>query len=469
VTVELNQRADGAADTFAAPTGAWTVLAEPADADRDAARVWSMRRVVVQLVVAVLLVVAVVGIVGALVTRRLAEQQGVHDSAQLTDVLAESTVQPALTDAVATHPTSGGALDRAVRRGVLSATLIRVKIWDRNGQIVYSDEPRLVGRTFTLDDEAQESFAGRRTQADVSNLKAPENRFEQTKGQLLEVYRPVWTPNGTPLLFEAYYRYDVVTSRASALWRAFSGIMLSSLAAVFVLLMPVAWALVQRGRRAQREREAAMQRAVDASQEERRRIAGTLHDGVVQQLAAASFAVSGDAERAARDGAPELAASLRETAGTVRATMAGMRSLLVDLYPPSLRSGGLAPALRDLAGSVSGTDAHVDLVIDSALAEELDPDVQESVYRVAQECLRNAAKHAAARHIEVRLAPHERLARLEVSDDGVGFDPAAALRERAPGHLGLELLADAARRVGGRLEVSSAPSRGAAFRLDVPR
>ena len=218
----------------------------------------------------------------------------------------------------------------------------------------------------------------------------------------------MWTPNGTPLLFEAYYRYDVVTSRSSALWRAFSGIMLSSLAAVFVLLIPVAWALVQRGRRAQRQREAAMQHAVDASQDERRRIAGTLHDGVVQQLAAASFAIAGDAERAARRGELELAAGLRATAGTVRATMAGMRSLLVDLYPPSLRSGGLAPALRDLAGTVSGTAVQVSLDVDAALAEELAPEVQESVYRVAQECLRNAAKHAAAQTVAVRLSGHER-------------------------------------------------------------
>ena len=245
--------------------------------------------------------------------------------------------------------------------------------------------------------------------------------------------------------------------------------MLSSLAAVFVLLIPIAWALVQRGRRAQRQREAAMHHAVEASQDERRRIAGTLHDGVVQQLAAASFAIAGDAERAARRGELELAAGLRATAGTVRTTMAGMRSLLVDLYPPSLRSAGLAPALRDLAGTVSGTDVQVSLDVDAALAEELEPEVQESVYRVAQECLRNAAKHAGAQTVAVRLSGHERVARLEVSDDGVGFDPAAATRERAAGHLGLDLLVDAARRVGGRLEVRSAPSHGAAFRLDVPR
>ncbi len=430
-----------------------------------------MRRIVFQLCAAILLVVTVVGVVVALVSRRLAETQGVHEAAQITDVIAESVVQPALTDAALSDPAARAGFDAVIRKGVLSDSLIRVKVWDRDGRIVYSDEPRLIGRRFGLDDEARESFAGPSTRADVSDLSAPENVYERSQGKLLEVYRPVWTARGTPLLFEAYYRYDVVTSRGHDLWRAFSGIMLSSLAAVFVLLIPVAWALVQRARRAQQERETAMRRAVEASDEERRRIAGTLHDGVVQQLAAVSFAVAGDAERAAQAGQPALAERLQDSSETVRSAMAGMRSLLVDLYPPSLRNGGLALALRDLAGTVDGSGARVTLDVDRALADHLSPEAQEAMYRIAQECLRNAAKHAAAKNVTVRLSSVDGppgVARLEIHDDGVGFDVDEALRVRTEGHLGLDLLADAARRVDGTLSVVSGPGAGTAFRLDVP-
>ena len=456
----------------AAPGAAgWTVLAEPRDGARATSAVWSMRRIVFQLCAAILLVVTVVGVVVALVSRRLAEQQGVHEAAQITDVVAESVVQPALTDEALTDATARADFDRVIRRGVLSNSLIRVKVWDRDGRIVYSDEPRLIGRRFGLDDEARESFAGPSTRADVSDLNAPENVYERSQGKLLEVYRPVWTPRGSPLLFEAYYRYDVVTARGHDLWRAFSGIMLSSLAAVFVLLIPVAWALVQRARRAQQEREAMMHRALEASDEERRRIAGTLHDGVVQQLAAVSFAVAGDAERATQAGQPALAARLQDSSETVRSAMAGMRSLLVDLYPPSLRSGGLALALRDLAGTVDGSGARVTLDIDQGLAGELSAGVQESMFRIAQECLRNAAKHAAAKNVTVRLgavAGPPSLARLEIDDDGVGFDATEALRIRPEGHLGLDLLADAARRVDATLSLAGGPGSGTTFRLDVP-
>ncbi len=354
---------------------------------------------------------------------------------------------------------------------MLSDSLIRIKVWDRDGRIVYSDEPRLIGRRFGLDDEARESFAGPSTRADVSDLDAPENIYERSQGKLLEVYRPVWTARGTPLLFEAYYRYDVVTARGHDLWRAFSGIMLSSLAAVFVLLIPVAWALVQRTRRAQQERETAMRRAVEASDEERRRIAGTLHDGVVQQLAAVSFAVAGDAERAAQAGQPALAQRLQDSSETVRSAMAGMRSLLVDLYPPSLRNGGLVLALRDLAGTVDGSGARVRLDVDRALADQLSPEVQEAMFRITQECLRNAAKHAAAKKVSVRLHSLDGppgAARLEIHDDGVGFDVADALRTRSEGHLGLDLLADAARRVDGALSLASGPGAGTTLRLEVP-
>ncbi|MCW2657975.1 MAG: integral rane sensor signal transduction histidine kinase, partial [Jatrophihabitans sp.] len=308
-----------------------------------------------QLAIAVGVVVALVAVVGSIVSRRTAEQQGVHDAAQMTDVLAQSAVQPALTDALLTDQAAAErVLAPIVDEQVKIGSVVRVKIWTPTGRILYSDEKRLIGRAFALDDEARSSLQTPSTQASVTDLSRPENVYERSRGRLLEVYRPVWTPAGKPLLFEAYYPYSVVTSRANDLWRGFSGILLSSLAAVFVLLLPVAWALVGRTRRAQQAREQLMQRALDASDAERRRIAATLHDGAVQQLAATSFAVAGAAERAEAAGDTMQAERLRDTAATVRSTLGSMRSLLVDIYPPSLRSAGLAAALRDLTTSVAG-------------------------------------------------------------------------------------------------------------------
>ena len=140
-------------------------------------------------------------------------------------------------------------LDPIVRHGVLSDSLVRVKLWSATDKILHSDENRLVGSSFPLDEDAQASLTRARTQAGVSDLKRPENVYERSSGKLLEVYRPVWTPAGDPLLLETYFRYDTVTAGSHDLWRGFFGVTISSLAAVLVLLVPLLWTLIHRVRR----------------------------------------------------------------------------------------------------------------------------------------------------------------------------------------------------------------------------
>jgi signal transduction histidine kinase len=430
-----------------------------------------MRRVVAPVAVAAVLIAIVVGVGGSLVSRRIAEQQAVHDVGRLTDVFAETVVQPALTDAMATDSAlAGRTLGPLLRHWLLNASVVRVKMWTPDGTVLYSDDPRLIGDRFRLEDEARAAFADPRIEAGISDLRRPENRFERDQGKLLEVYRPIWTPAGQPLLFESYFRYDTVTERSHQLWRGFAGVMLSSLAALLVLLVPLVWALLVRARRARLQRELLMKRALEASEEERRRIAASLHDGVVQQLAAASFTAAGHAEQAAAAGAPQLAAGLQAVASTVRDSIAGLRSLLVDIYPPSLSTSGLAVALRDLARTTTATDAVLATDIEAHTADALPLPAQEATFRVAQEALRNVVRHSGAEHVTLRLAAvDEDQAVLEISDDGSGFDPATAYGPDHTAHFGLQLMADAARGAGAELAFISAPGHGTTLRLEVPR
>src|ERR687889_497678 len=105
-------------------------------------------------------------------------------------------------------------------------------------------------------------------------------------------HRLVRTPGGQPLVMETYWGYSMVDRATAKLWRDFAPVTLASLAALLVLLLPVLWHLLRRLRDAQAQREALLERAVHASTEERRRIAATLHDGVVQDLIGASMAMS---------------------------------------------------------------------------------------------------------------------------------------------------------------------------------
>ena len=463
-TAPLDNNATGQSDD-----GNWVVLATPT-ATEPAQRPLPMRRIVTPIAAAALVVAGIVGLAGSLVSQRIAEQQAVHDVAQLTDVLADSVVQPALTDQLPDNPAEARQiLDPIVRDRLMSDSLVRVKLWSPSGTVLYSDQPELVGQRFALEPDAQAALTAPRTEAGISDLRRPENRLERSEGKLLEVYRPVWTPSGQPLLFETYFRYGTVSARSHQLWRGFGGIMLSSLAALLLLLMPLVWALLGRARRARAHREQLMHRALTASEEERRRIAATLHDGVVQQLAAASFTTSAHTERAAARGDHELAASLDTVAGTVRDSIAGLRSLLVDIYPPSLHTSGLEVALRDLART-AGSAATVLTEIDADTADDLPISSQEAAFRIAQESLRNAVRHAAAGQVTVRLQPaDERYALLEIADDGAGFDLGAARQPGAEGHFGLQLMADAARRSGSRLALRSAPGSGTLIRMEIPR
>jgi signal transduction histidine kinase len=470
-TEEIPAVADPAAAGAHGADPDWVVLASPAAAARPG-RAPSPARAAGLVTFAAVVVAAVVALGGLLVSQRIAEQQAVHDVAELTDDLAVSVVQPALTDAMATDPAQARvALDPLVRHWLGGVgEMVRVKVWTTRGTVLYSDEPQLTGQTFPLDDDLRAVFRPARTEADITDLSRPENRYERGQGRLLEVYRPVWTPGGTPLLFETYFRYDTVSQRSGELWRGFAGVILSSLIALLLLLGAGGWLLAARGRRAAARNEELMRRALDASDAERRRIAATLHDGVVQQLVAASFVAAGQARRAVGpDGDPGLAADLDNVATTVRDGIAGLRSLLVDIYPPSLHTAGLASALRDLADAASRAGGQVPAIqadLDAATADAVPGPEREAMFRIAQEAVRNAVRHSRASQLTLRLTTADGGPVLEVADDSDGFDAVAVAGTGTDGHFGLRLMTEAARHGGGWLALRSAPGTGTVVRYE---
>lgn len=459
------------------PTPAWLTVGGPRSTAPVGAPV-SSRRIVVQLVVGIVLILVAITVGGSLAARRLAEREAVNDAANTADVLAETLVQPALTDRLLDGDAAARAtFDELVRSRVLGETVVRVKIWSPAGTVLYADQADLVGRRFPLDPEEKEVLASPRTVAEISDLSRPENALDRAVGdKLVEVYRPVWTPTGQEALFEIYTPYDQVSSRTGQLWRGFAGVTLTSLLLFLVLLAPLVWHLLSRARTAQRQREELLERTIDAQDSERRRIAASLHDGPVQDLAATSFVIAGATVHAEAEGRGDLVEELRTAAGSVRTSIRALRSLLVDIYPPSLARAGLAVALTDLAQTVRapGLEIRVDPVDDAALG--LDEAGERLVYRVAQEVLRNAATHAAPCTVRVSVTREPAvgsdrepdLVVLDVSDDGPGFDAPRVLDRPAAGHFGLRVLGELAAQEGATLEVATAPDEGTRWRLRLP-
>jgi signal transduction histidine kinase len=159
---------------------------------------------------------------------------------------------------------------------------------------------------------------------------------------------------------------------------------------------------------------------------------------------------------------------LTTAAGAVRASIRGLRSLLVDIYPPSLTTAGLVPALTDLTEVLAARSIATHLELAEDAAARLPPDQQQLVFRIARECLRNAARHASARNVRVRLFQQGHATVLEISDDGTGFDPAPVLGNPEDGHFGLRILTDVAANAGAELLLATAPGAGCRWRLEVP-
>src|SRR3954468_18486114 len=110
---------------------------------------WAVARPVLQFLLVGLVAVAIVGIATAAASRRVGQREATVDARTTTLLKAQTAVEPALTDGLLTQqPAAVAKVARAVRRQVLDKSLIRVKIWRRDGRIVYSDEPRLVGTRY---------------------------------------------------------------------------------------------------------------------------------------------------------------------------------------------------------------------------------------------------------------------------------------------------------------------------------
>jgi two-component system NarL family sensor kinase len=426
----------------------------------------STRRVLAQLGLAVLAALLVVGVLGSLAAKQLAEREAVNDAATMAGALAEAVVKPALTPGLmAGDPAAIAKFDDIARDHLLSTSIVRVKLWNAQGRVLYADEDQLVGRTYPLSPDQRDALEKPETVAKVSELDLSENAFEDAE-RAVEVYRPVWTPDGQVALFEIYASYDPVGERTGQLWRGFAGVTASSLVLFVLIVAPIVWHLLRRIRRAEEQRVELLQRAVDASTDERRRIAASLHDGPVQELAATSFTVAGASATAGTHGDRALARDLDAAAVAVRSSIRSLRTLLVDIYPASLTRSGVVAALLDLAQTTrrEGLDVRVDAADEETLA--LGAEAQRLVHRVAQECLRNAAKHAGPASVTVSLQRESPVSvTLDVVDDGTGFDVDAVRAAPRDGHLGLRLLADAASVPGAMLQVSSAPGRGTHWRL----
>ncbi|GAA1920741.1 hypothetical protein GCM10009737_22840 [Nocardioides lentus] len=421
-----------------------------------------LRHPVLQFLVASLLVTAVVVVGTASLSRGAAADEAISDARTLTRVLGVSVAEPAIPAGLARRdPAAVRRFERAALDRLLVPDVRRLKIWDPDGTILYSDRHELVGSRYALGPDEVEVLEQGGTDAEISDLSRPENRFERDLGGgLLEVYTRIEEPGGDPLLFEAYFSLSELDAQRETVLARFRPITLGALLVLVAVTTPLLFLLTQRLTRSAEDRERLLHSAVRASDAERVRIARDLHDGVVQDLAGSSYALSTIARRPAL--ASDLASDLDDVSRSLRSSMRALRSLMIEIYPPDLHSAGLEAALIDLLAPVEASGVRTTLEVDDD--EAASGEATALIWRVAQEAVRNAARHARPSRIDVRVAREDRHLVLVVTDDGVGFDPTAV---QGASRFGLRGLASLAEEIGARLDVVSRPGRGTTVRLEV--
>lgn len=408
---------------------------------------------------AVLLVVAVLVTLGTLrVARQDADALAARTSTQVARAVVGSLA------ALRFDGADRSDADTALAPFLRSGTVHRVKVWRVEGdvvRVVHSDEPRVVG-----DERPFDPAMGARLDAgDVVVLAVPadvEHRYEaEHRLGLREVFVGFAGADGAPLRLELYVPVDDRRLVGDVAWHVLP-LVLGGLLVLAGAGVPFTLRVARRAAAAADERARLLRYALSASDAERRRVAQVLHDGVVQDLAAARLLL----EQAARGPVPGGAEAVGTAHGLVAGGVRDLRSLLVDLHPTGEGGPDLAAALAAVVARVDdelgpGPTARVEVEGAPAVTDA----AAGLLLRGARELLRNAWRHARATGVVVTLRQDAGAVLLRVDDDGLGV---AAPPRAGAGHVGLSLLRAAAQEAGGALDVTQRAGGGTRAALRVP-
>lgn len=436
--------------------------------DPDRAGTWSpVRSALFTFALLNLAAVIVITVAMLLVAGRMA--RGIALANARTDAagIATHVAAPLVDERVrADVPGASDHLGTVVESRIRDGSLEHVKIWDDDGRVLWSDQQNLVGRVFDLPPEVQALFGTQDLVAELTNLSREENVAERGEGELLEVYVGAFDRDGVPMVFEAYVSTTAVDKTAEAIVPPFAWLIAGSLVLLLLIMLPFALSLSRRVERAQAARASSMRHALLASDLERRRIAEELHHGVVQELAGLGYTLPAVVNHLeAGDDPSKVRPLVERSVDLVQRNIWALRTLMTDIYPQDLRGGGLAHAVQQLVHS-DALPAEIEARAD--IDEDLDVPADAAIlaYRIVRESVHNVVKHADARKLVVELHQEGSDLVTRVIDDGRG--PGDRPGHSPDGHLGLRLVADAVRDVGGQLEVAPRAEGGTSLTARFP-
>ena len=404
-----------------------------------------------------LLVLVVVSLASVLVARNVARNLALDD-ARSRGVMFSKVTKTVLNVGDLRnhrHTTDYTEFQKAMRTRLDEGSIAHIKVWDRSGRVIWADQAQFRGKRIPMEPSVRKLFEANRDNVAISDLN---NRNDEDlpsgRRDLLEVHVAQTSVDGVPVVIESDWAADRLDENRDTIMRSIAPLALGALLLFATLVFPLARSLARRVDQAQAERSQMMQHALSASDLERRRIARDLHDGVMQELSGAGYALSAAASALP----PEAGASRRimdQLTVVIKDAGASLRSLLTDIYPSSLMQEGLEVAVAELADRAA--DAGIKVTTDISDLNDVPIEATQLSYRVIREGLQNVRRHAQAEHAEVAATRQGSQVFISVADDGRG--PTAPTSEE--GHLGLRLLTDTLEDLGGTLRLAPRPGGGA--------
>lgn len=420
------------------------------------------RTALVRFVVASMLALVALGVVAVVANVSLADASAREEMEQRTSLFAHVVVGP-LVDHRAPHGDARGLLDTVMRNRMSDGSVVHVKVWDRDGRIIWADEGELIDRVFPLGQDELDVIDHGGVVSDVSDLGKPENASEAEEAPLIEVYASTQDVTGRPILFESYWAVDRLTAQESAILTRSMPLTLLALLVFQAVVLALARTLALRVQRGQAERDRLLRDAVGASELERTRLAQDLHDGVIQDLTGLRYALPSIAAQLPDQQSPSRRI-LDRMNEILQRDISALRRVLTDIYPADLKGDGLVREIDRLVARAREDGLVVKIDVDPTAAD-ISLDVSRLAYRIIREALRNVVAHAHASHAVVRVALAGTDVEVSVTDDGRGLARSGA----GEGHVGLRLLGETLTDVGGSLVVRSQLPTGVELLAAFPR
>ncbi len=425
-------------------------------------------------------------VVGWWVSQRIREAI-FRQATEVTSAYVESFVSPYIADYVQNGYVSPGMAWRFSQE--LSAAdfghpVLLLKVWDENGHILYSNLPLLIGRSYPLNEHLEEAFDGEIV-AYQSDLSGDDHALERLYwDSVIEIYTPVYAPGTRQIIAVAEYYLpgDALSAEIRSAQLQSWGIVFVATLLIYVLLnslvrhadqilqqqaaqltnqvQTLEQLLAQNHALHQRVQRAA-RRTIELNERFLRRISAELHDGPLQMLGAVALRLDNLSVQAD-------AAELQQIQQYLQEAMQEMRALAAGLRLPDMEALPLFNVLeRVITRHEQRTQTTVHLDVGELPPEDrLSTELKIAVYRIVEEALNNAHKHAPGSRVYVSLQMEAGQLHLLIRDDGPGFSQSVS--SAAEPHLGLLGMRERAESLGGVFHISGQPGQGVQVQVTLP-